>query len=81
MTTAQAPRSQHRSGAGPRSLQALSAALRALRHVQDEQMRMWEGFYKASTWDTRPQLHDPDRAPAPAGSDSGPAAAGAARAA
>ena len=36
MTAIQHPRPQHRSGAGARSMEALTAALRALRHVIDE---------------------------------------------
>lgn len=33
----------------------LRTALRALRNVHDEQMCMWETFYRVSTWDTRPE--------------------------
>lgn len=43
---------------------ALRTTLRALRNVHDEQMRMWEAFYRVSTWDTRPDA--PVREPGPA---------------
>lgn len=74
MTAIQDPRPQHRSGAGARSREALTAALRALRHVQDEQMRMWEAFYRISTWDTRPHAPAPGHARSAPGSDSRPPA-------
>jgi hypothetical protein len=72
MTAIQAPHPQHRPGAGERSMGALRTALRTLRNVHDEQMRMWDTFYRVSTWDTRPEA--PDREPGPA--QAGPADGG-----
>lgn len=64
MTASKDPHPQHRSDAGARSMEALRAALRALRRVQDEQMRMWEAFYRTSTWDPNPQARATEHAPA-----------------
>ncbi len=50
---------------------ALSTALRALRNVHDEQMRMWEAFYRVSTWDTRPEAPVRERGPARTGPNPG----------
>lgn len=63
MTAFQDPRPRHPSGAGKRSADALRTALRALRNVHDEQIRMWETFYRVSTWDPRPEA--PAREPGP----------------
>lgn len=81
MTTIQDPRPQHRPGAGQRSMDALRTALRALRNVHDEQMRMWEAFRRVDTWDTRPEAPVREPGPAQAGPDASPAAGGGARAA
>lgn len=75
MTAIRDPRPQ-RSGAGERSVDALRAALRALRNVQDEQMRMWEAFYRVRTWDTRPEAPVRESGPARTGSGSSAAADG-----
>ena len=79
MTAIQDSRPQHRPGVGERSMGALRTALRALRYVHDEQMRMWEAFYRVSTWDTRPEAPIRERGPAQAGSDASPAADGSVR--
>ena len=57
MTLIQDRRPQRRSGAGKRSTGTLRSVLRALRRVHDEQMRMWEAFYRVSTPDTSPEAH------------------------
>lgn len=77
MTAIQDPRPQHQPrGAGERSMGALRTALRALRNVHDEQMRMWEAFYRVSTWDTRPEAPIREAGPAQARPYPGPAANG-----
>jgi hypothetical protein len=55
MTAVQDSRPRHRPGAGERSASALKSALRAFRHVNDEQMRMWEAFRRVGTQDTGPE--------------------------
>ncbi len=57
-------------------MDALRTALRALRNVHDEQMRMWEAFYRVSTWDTRPDAPVRETGPARTGRHPGPAAGG-----
>lgn len=69
MTANQDPRPQHRPGAGEPSMHTLRTALRALRNAHDEQMRMWEAFYRVSTWDTRPDALVLKPSPARTGSD------------
>jgi hypothetical protein len=39
---------QHTPRRGPVALQAVRRAARALKHIQDEQALMWEGFWRAS---------------------------------
>jgi hypothetical protein len=57
-------------------MSALRTAFRALRNVHDEQMRMWEAFYRVGTWDTRPEAPVRRPGPARAGPHSSPAADG-----
>ena len=71
MTAIQDLRPPHRPGASQRSMSALRAALRALRDIHDEQMRMWEPFYRISTRDARPEVPPQDST---AGPNKSPAA-------
>jgi hypothetical protein len=76
MTAIRDPRPQQRSCVGERSADALGAAFRSLRKVQDEQMRMWEAFYRVRIWDRRPEALVRESGPARTGSGSSAAADG-----
>ena len=61
MIAVQDPRPAHRPGAAAGPVKALSMALHTLRHVQDEQTRVRQAFYRIGTWDTRPRTGGPAR--------------------
>ena len=55
MTATQALRPRRPRGAGERSVVALKTTIRALRKAQDEQMRMWEAFYRVAPRTAAPE--------------------------